>query len=134
LPFDSNILKDFKQYFILPAEPEVVYAALTQEATIRLWTGAPVQMVAEPQTEFSLWDGDITGMNLAFEPGRMLQQEWYFGEQDEPSIVTIKLHEHKKGCSLEVNHTNIPEEAFEEISEGWEDVYVAALLDFYSGE
>ena len=53
-------------------------------------------MEAVEGTEFSLWDDSITGRNLSFEPGRIIVQEWYFGEQPEPSIVTIILHPEKR--------------------------------------
>ena len=127
-------MKDYKAYFIIPEEPALVYQALTQQDTIELWTGEKAIMQAEPGTEFSLWDDDIVGKNLAFDPGKKLQQEWYFGEQDEPSIVTIILHPHGKGTSLELRHTNIPDDAYDDLVEGWNDVYMASLIDFYSGE
>ncbi len=127
-------MKDYKAYFIIPEEPALVYQALTQQDTIELWTGEKAIMQAEPGTEFSLWDDDIIGKNLAFEPGKKLQQEWYFGEQDEPSIVTMILHPHGKGTSLELRHTNIPDDAYDDLVEGWNDVYMASLIDFYSGE
>jgi uncharacterized protein YndB with AHSA1/START domain len=127
-------MKDYKAYFIIPEEPALVYQALTQQDTIELWTGEKAIMQAEPNTEFSLWDDDIVGKNLAFEPGKMFQQEWYFGEQEEPSIVTIILHPHGRGTSLELRHTNIPEDAYDDLVEGWNEVYMASLIDFYSGE
>jgi activator of HSP90 ATPase len=91
-------------------------------------------MKAEVNTEFSLWDGSIMGMNLELEEGKKIVQEWYFGEQNEPSIVTIKLHPHKKGTSAELTHTNIPDEAFADICEGWDKYYFGALIDFYEDE
>lgn len=124
-------MKDYKKYFTIPATPEEVYLALTIEATINLWTGDAATMEAVPNTEFSLWDGSIVGKNLEFEYGKKIVQQWYFGEQEEASIVTIKLHEDKKGTSVEVRHTNIPDEAYEEIVEGWQDVYFSDLYDFY---
>lgn len=127
-------MKDFKKYFIIPASPEEVYLALTRQETVALWTGAETEMNAEVDGEFSMWDGAIVGRFLELEPGKKIVQEWYFGEQDEPSIATIKLHEDKKGTSLEVRHTNIPEEAYEDISEGWEDPYMASLIEFYFDE
>ena len=126
-------MKDFKKYFIIAAEPEVLYAALTQEATIVLWTGAAAVMSTEPDSEFSLWDDSISGKNIAFEPGKKIVQQWYFGEEEAtPSIVTIKLHEHPQGTSVELRHTNIPDEAYDDITEGWTDVYFAALEAFYA--
>lgn len=124
-------MKDYKKYYIIPAAPEEVYLALTNEATMHLWTGDKVEMVAEPETEFSLWDGSIVGKNLEFEQGRKIVQQWYFGEQEEASIVTIKLHPDKKGTSVELRHTNIPDEAFEDIVEGWDTAYFGDLKDFY---
>jgi len=125
-------MKDYKAYFIIPAEPELVFMALTKEETIRLWTGEEATMAAVPGTEFSLWGGSIVGRNLSFEPGRKIEQEWYFGEQEEPSVVTIKLHPHKQGTSMEVRQSNIPDADFDDIADGWRTVYVASLIDFYS--
>jgi activator of HSP90 ATPase len=88
-------------------------------------------MSTEPESEFSLWEGNIAGKNISFETGKKIVQEWYFGEQDEPSIVTIILHVHKQGTSAELRHNNIPDEAYEDMVEGWEDVYFASLIDFY---
>lgn len=124
-------MKDFKGYFIIPAEPEMVYRALTTETTISLWTGEEAVMAPEPGTEFSLWSGSIAGRNLAFEENSRIEQEWYFGDTEAPSIVTIKLHPHKKGTSMEVRQTNIPDDVYEEITDGWESEYAASLIDFY---
>lgn len=127
-------MKDFKKYFLIPATPDQVYLALTTEATIQLWTGDKVEMIAEPGTEFSLWDGSIVGKNLEFEKDRRIVQQWYFGEQEEDSIVTIKLHPHGVGTSAELKHTNIPDSDFDDIVEGWTDAYFGSLQDFYEGE
>lgn len=124
-------MKDFKKHFIVPAPPEEVYAALTNPATIQLWSGEPAEMSTEPDSEFSLWEGSIVGRNLEFEEGKKIIQEWYFGEQEASSIVTIILHPDKKGTSAELRHTNIPDEAYQDIIEGWQDAYFGALIDFY---
>lgn len=124
-------MKNFKQYFILPAEPQDIYRALTNPATIQLWTGEPAVMSTVPGEEFSLWEDSITGRNLSFEENRKIEQEWYFGQQELTSIVTIKLHPHKKGTSVELLHTNIPDEAFDEIVIGWMENYFGSLEDFY---
>lgn len=118
---------------MIPATTEEVYLALTTEATIMLWTGDQAIFVAEPGAEFSLWDGAIVGKNLEFEPGKKIVQQWYFGEEETeaPSIVTLKLHEHKQGTSLEVRQTNIPDEEFDAIADGWTNEYVESLVDFY---
>jgi len=125
-------MKDFKKYYIIPAQPEELYLALTLPATIQLWTGEEAEMSTEPGSEFSLWEGSIVGKNISFEEGKKIVQQWYFGDQDEESIVTIKLHPHKQGTSAELVHTNIPDEAYEEMAQGWNDNYFGLLIRFYS--
>lgn len=125
-------MKDYKKYFHIPASPEEVYLALTQEMTVSLWTGAAAEMNSVPGGEFSMWDGSIVGQFLELEPSTKIVQEWFFGEQEAPSIVTMKLHPDKKGTSLELKHTNIPDEDYEDMVEGWEDPYIASLIDFYT--
>ena len=127
----KTFMKDFKKYYIIPAQPFEVYLALTNPATIQLWTGEKAEMSVTPGAEFSLWDESISGKNLAFEDGKMIQQQWYF-DQDDASIVTIKLHPHKNGTSIELRHTNIPDADFMNITEGWDENYFGALIHFYA--
>jgi len=125
-------MKDYKKYYIIPAPPEELYIALTNPFTIQLWSGDPATMSTEPGSEFSIFDGSIEGLNIEFEDGKKIVQEWYFGDEPEaPSIVTIKLHPHKEGTSLELKHTNIPDEAYDDMVEGWNEVYMQALQDFF---
>lgn len=124
-------MKDYKKYYILNAAPEEVYIALTNPFTIKLWTNEDAVMSAVPGTEFSIMDGSIEGKNLEFVENKKIVQEWYFGEQPSPSIVTIKLHPHKEGTSVELQHTNIPDEAFAEIKSGWDTVYFGCLAEFF---
>jgi uncharacterized protein YndB with AHSA1/START domain len=124
-------MKDYKKYYTIPEEPEIVYTALTNPTTLQIWTGGKAEMSTEPGSEFSLWDGDITGVNLEFEEGKKIVQQWHFDGQEEPSIVTIKLHPHKKGTSIELRHTNIPDDVYEEFVDGWDNSYFGSLMEFY---
>ncbi len=127
-------MKTYKKYYIIPEEPAIVYQALISEVTLKLWTGFDAKMREIPDTEFSLWDGNISGKNISFEKDSKIVQEWFFGDQEEKSIVTIKLHKHKKGTSAELVHTNIPSEDFSAMCEGWDETYFGDLIDFYTGE
>lgn len=127
-------MKNYKKYILLAAPPEEVYLALTKPQSIQLWTGAEVVFTEAPDTEFSYWDGDIVGKNISFEPNKKIVQQWYFGEGNEPSIVTIKLHEDKKGTSLEFVQTNIPDEDFTDFTEGIEEYFLGGLDDFFEEE
>lgn len=125
---------DFQYQLEIIADPEEVFAALTNSFQIELWSGYPADMKPEAGYVFSLWEGDITGVNLEVVPNKRLVQEWFFGEQDEQSIVRITLKKAGGRTLVDLNHTHIPEDVFEEITEGWRDYYlgsVKSMLEMY---
>ncbi len=126
-------MKTYKKYFKITAEPADVYNALTNKVMIEIWTGEDAVMETTAGTEFSMWEESICGINLEFEQDKKIVQEWFFGEEDEDkkSIVTIKLHPDKGGTSMEVHQTNIPDEAYRNISEGWEEDYFNGLNELF---
>jgi activator of HSP90 ATPase len=125
-------MKDFKKNFKINAEPSDVYAALTNPYTIALWSGYPAVMSEEPGSEFSLWEGDITGKNLEFVKDRKVVQEWYFGNQQDKSIVTITIKADGGNSDVTVEQSNIPDEDFADISEGWREFYIGAIISFFN--
>jgi activator of HSP90 ATPase len=123
-------MREFKKYFKLDASPADIFNALTNPAMIEIWTGEPAVMSTEPGSEFSLWDGEIVGRNIGFVTDRKIVQHWYFEEESE-SIVTLKLHPDKHGTNVEVHQTNIPDEAYDNIAEGWESDYFGSLQELF---
>lgn len=126
-------MKDYKNYYTIQGPPDEVYLALTNPFTIGLWTGEDnAIMSTEAGSEFSIMGESIEGKNLEFIENKKIVQQWYFGDDEEtPSIVTLKLHDHKEGTSIELNHTNIPDEAYQDIVDGWNAIYFKALRDFF---
>ncbi len=124
-------MKNLKKYYKIKATPTEVYAAITNPLSLELWTGEEAVMTNTEGDEFSLFGGDITGRNLQFEPDRKLIQEWYFGDQKEPSVVTITLIPDKYFTKAELLHTNIPDEAFDDINQGWDETYFGSLKEFF---
>jgi activator of HSP90 ATPase len=125
-------MKTFKKTFKIKAEAADVYAALTNPYTIELWSGYPAEMSTEPGSEFSLWEGDISGKNLEFVQDKKVVQEWYFGDQPEKSVVTITIWPDRENSSVTVEHTNIPDEEFDDIAEGWREYYIDAISNFFN--
>ncbi|MBI9035242.1 MAG: SRPBCC domain-containing protein [Bacteroidales bacterium] len=123
-------MKDLKIYFDIHAEAEDIYACFTNPFTIELWSGFKAEMTTEVGSEFAIWDGDISGINLEFEENKKIVQEWFFGEREEKSIVTIKIHPGENKCSIEVRQTNIPNEDYADIVEGWNEYYLGAIKRF----
>jgi len=125
-------MKTFKKTFKINAEPSDVYAAITNPFTIELWSGYPAQMSTEPESEFSLWEGDIEGKNLEFIQDKKIVQEWYFGDQTEKSIVTISISPDRENALVTVEQSNIPDDEFNDIAEGWREYYIGAIINFFN--
>ncbi len=125
-------MKTFKKVFRINAEPSDVYSALTNPYTIELWSGYPSQMNTEPGSDFSLWEGDITGKNIEFIQDRKVVQQWYFGDQSEESIVTIIISNDGGNSTVTVEHTNIPDDDFDDMAEGWREYYMGAIVSFFN--
>lgn len=123
-------MKDFTYTLNISASQEEVYNALTNSFQIELWTGYPATMDDKVGTIFSLWDGDISGCNIEMVKDYKVVQEWFFGETEQPSIVSMILKKAGKETRVELSHTNIPEDAFEEIVEGWKDYYLDSMKNF----
>ena len=57
-----------KLYKKIKAEPQDVYACLTNPTTIELWSGYSAKLEDKPGTEFELWGGDISGKIIELTP------------------------------------------------------------------
>ncbi|MBN2348266.1 MAG: SRPBCC domain-containing protein [Bacteroidales bacterium] len=124
-------MQTIKQHFKIKATPEEIFNAITNPLAIELWSGYPAIMEPKEDTEFSLWDGDITGKNLKMIPNEQIIQEWYFGEQEDKSIVTITLRNQKGSTYIELVHTNVPDNDYEELLEGWREYYWGAVKKYF---
>ncbi len=114
----------------IKATPEEVYLALINPLTIELWSGEPAVMSEAAGEEFTLLDGHITGKNVSFVPNHEIKQIWYFGE-DVESQVTIRVFPDKANAQVWIEHTGIPEEAYENMLDGWNHAYLDPLKDFF---
>ncbi len=126
-------MKNIRKIVHIKSPMEEVFNAMTNPLTIELWSGYPAMMEAVPGTLFSMFDGDITGTLLAIEPPSMLAQQWDFGEQTIPSVVRIKLSEEGQQTRIELDHSNIPDEAFDNINTGWKEYFFGALKSYLEG-
>jgi activator of HSP90 ATPase len=124
-------MKSYHKFYKIKANPEEVYNALVKPFAIELWTGEKAEMEESPGSIFSIFGGDITGVNIEFIPNEKIVQEWFFGETEKESIVTIKLKSAGRFTSIELLHVNIPDDAFEDIRFGWDNYYFGGLQEFF---
>jgi uncharacterized protein YndB with AHSA1/START domain len=123
-------MQEFKKRYTLNASPQDVYNAMTNPLLIEIWTGEPVVMSTEPGSEFEIWDGAITGVNVEFVQNKLIVQKWFFGEEED-SVVTFKLFSDRKGTLVELHQTNIPDDAYDNMIDGWDQDYFGNLRQLY---
>ncbi len=122
-------MKIINQTYTIKAPLEKVWQALTDPKIIEKWGGGPAVMDSKEGTEFSLWGGDIFGKNISIVPEKKLQQEWYGGKWDEPSIVLFTLTSNGDTTTVDLLHKNIPDSEAAEIESGWRQYYMGPLKD-----
>jgi activator of HSP90 ATPase len=87
-------------------------------------------MESTPGSEFTMFEGDISGQIKSLKAPNLVEQIWDFGEQKAESLVRIELTEEPGKTRLELNHTNIPDEVYENIETGWKHYYLEALKSY----
>ncbi len=122
--------KELKLRRKIKATREEIYRALTNPFAIALWSGEPAVMNTEAGSEFSLLDEGIVGKNISFIPNEEIKQIWYFGEDVESEVI-IRLFPEKEDTLVWVHHQGIPDDAYDNMLEGWNDGYLDPLQAFF---
>ena len=122
-------MKVVKQTYEINAPVDKVWDALINPNQIEKWGGGPAEMNDQEGSEFKLWGGDIYGKNIKVIKNKMLVQEWIEGDWDKPSIVTFNLSESDGKTTVELVHTDIPDNQAKDIEEGWRDYYMIPLKE-----
>jgi len=118
---------------VIPAPPEVVYAAWLDSERHSEMTGGSAECSDQIGAFFTAWDGYIEGQNLELVPNEKIVQTWRtseFDETDEDSHLIIEFKHHPKGTLLTLKHSEIPEGQFQYLS-GWEDHYFAPMIAYF---
>ena len=129
----ANTVK-IMQKIIIPATPMEVYEAYVDGKKQTEFTGSKATSDTKVGGEFTAWDGYIKGKYLELEPGRKIVQEWTstdFTEGTLPSRFEITLKEAKGGTELTMIHSGVPEDAAEDIGQGWKDYYWEPMKKYF---
>lgn len=120
-------MKTINQTYHMAAPVDKVWQCLVNPKEIEAWGGGPAKMNHKEGSEFTLWGGDIHGVNKEVVEGQKLVQEWYGGKWDKPSIATFSLHSEKNGTKIDFHQTDVPDDSAQSIESGWKDYYLGAI-------
>lgn len=127
-------MKTYKKVYHIKSPIEKVWKALVDANEIDNWGAGPVEMDGDVGTEFSLWGGDIHGTNIEVIAEEKLIQDWFGGEWDEPSRVTISLTPEDNSTRIDLLHENIPDSEYRDIAEGWDQYYFGPMKEYLEME
>lgn len=125
-------MKPFVYSVTVNAGVAQVWKAFTDPSTIDAWGGGPAKMDDKVNTQFSLWGGDIHGTNTSVTPQKLLKQHWYSGSWKNPSKVSFVFSKIAADeTKVELTHTDIPDDEYEDIADGWERYYLGPLKKLF---
>ena len=117
--------KTIRQTATFTASPHEVYEILMDARKHAGLTGGKARISREIGGAFSIYDGEIEGKNLELVPDRKIVQSWRYSDwpKGHYSTATFELEKIEKGTRLKFTQTDVPDDKYEEIKQGWKDYY-----------
>ena len=116
---------EIHQELTYDANPERVYALLTDATQFSEMTGAPAEIDAADGGAFRCFGGMIVGRNIECAPGKRLVQAWRV-KSWEPgvySLVRFALHDQEGKTQVVLDHIGYPDGQAEHLGKGWYQNY-----------
>ena len=121
-------MKSLKRAYTINAGIDKVFKSFTDEKLIEQWSGSPAQMNVEQDGIFSLWEGQIHGINKKISKSQIVQ-DWKEEKWDHYSTVIFNLSGDERTTKVELIHEEIPEKSFAGINEGWDKYYMGPMKE-----
>lgn len=123
--------KTIRQTVTFKATPHQVYETLMDSKKHAELVGADAKITKKVGDKFTIYGGDIEGVNLELVPDKKIVQSWRYNDFPEGhySKATFLLEESKGGTKLTFVQTEVPEDRYSDISQGWKDYYWQPMKD-----
>ena len=108
--------KTMRQSVTFRAKPHEIYEVLMDTDKHSSLTGSEVQIDRNVSSEFSVYGGDIKGVNLELVPDQKIVQSWRYSDWPEGhySKATFSIKEIPDGTRLTFIQTRVPEEFYDD--------------------
>jgi uncharacterized protein YndB with AHSA1/START domain len=135
----NNSLSSIHQEAVIAAPPERVFELLTSGSLFGAATGMPAEITPREGDAFSAFGGRVEGRQIELVPGQRVVQAWRFGAAHpsawEPGVystVRFTLAPAGDGTRLVIDHTGVPAEWIEHISQGYPSFYEEPIAKFFA--
>ena len=128
--------KTINQTVTLKASAHDVYEALMDSEKHSTFTGSECSISRKVGGKFSAYDGYIEGVNLELVPDEKIVQSWRASKWSEGhfSRATFSLNEAGKATHPTFTQTEVPEEFYDDVSQGWYDYYWTPMKEMLEGQ
>ncbi|MCG8575111.1 MAG: SRPBCC domain-containing protein [Flavobacteriales bacterium] len=126
-------MTQFKLQDTFNATAQEIYEAWLNGDKHTAMTGGEATGEATVGSEFTAWDGYISGVNLELETNKRIVQEWRtteFSDDQASSKIEVLLEEKENKTVLTLIHTNIPD-GQSDYETGWNDHYFEPMKHYF---
>ena len=120
-----GIMKTIKQTLTFDASPHEIYEMLMDSRKHAQVVGANAKVTKKVGDKFSIYDGEIEGVNLELVPDKKIVQSWRYNDWPEGhfSKATFLFETSKGGTKMTFTQTEVPDDKYEDVAQGWKDYY-----------
>lgn len=122
---------------VIPARPDVVYAAWLSARGHAAMTGSAATASARKGGSFTAWDGYIQGRNIELVPSTRIVQSWRttdFPPDAPDSRLVVDLEDSATGTRLTLHHTSLPPGQAPLYRRGWKEFYFDPMKKYFAGQ
>jgi uncharacterized protein YndB with AHSA1/START domain len=128
--------KSIKFSVTIPATPQEVFRALTDERLIARWCGQRGKVEPRVGGKIEMFDGWVKGKVKTYEPGESLAYTWLPGDwpvDAEESLVTYSLSGSVSGTTVKLTHSHFPNPTeVKNHEKGWTEYVFDPLKKYFS--
>ena len=128
--------KTIRQSVTFKATPHQVYEALMDSRKHGKFTGDTASISRKAGGKIMAYGGYITGANVELVQDEKIVQTWHAADWPEghESRVTFRLRPVEGGTRLTFTHTDVPDDQYESIKQGWIENYWTPMKAMLNGD
>ncbi len=126
-------MKTIKQTILFNASAQDIYDLLVNAKKLTKITGGKATNSEKVGGKFTAYDDYISGTNVELVPAKKIVQRWTCQDFPQGHFTDVNIELIKKGeKQTELNFTqeNVPDDFYDDISEGWNQFYWEPIKDY----
>lgn len=127
--------KTIEQTVEFSVSPHEVYETLLDSEKHSAFTGSKAEISRTVGGQFTAYDGHLSGSILELVPDKKISETWRGSDEGwvegHYSTATFSLEEIDGGTRLTFVQTGVPEQSYEQISQGWQTYYWPKMEEYF---